>query len=36
MQDPDVIRTLMEVMNLSQDKAAKYLDGYDHPDSNAD
>ena len=36
MQDPDVIRTLMEQMNLSQDKAAEYLDGYDHPDSTAD
>jgi hypothetical protein len=31
MPDPEVIRTLMEEMNLSQDRASEYLAGYDHP-----
>ncbi len=36
MPDPEVIRTLMEEMNLSQDRASEYLAGYDHPVSESD
>ena len=34
MQDPEIILTLMEEMDLSRNKAAQYLTRYDHPDSD--
>jgi hypothetical protein len=36
LQDPEVILTLMEEMDLSRDKAVQYLTEYDHPDSKDD
>ena len=36
LQDPEIILTLMEEMDLSRDKAVQYLTEYDHPDSKDD
>ena len=36
LQDPEIILTLMEEMDLTRDKAVQYLTGYDHPGSGND
>lgn len=36
MENREVIEILMDKMNLSRDKAEKYLYGYDHPGSDSE